>query len=301
MATIYSKKLTLASDTTGIIQSTITVSDTFVQKNSNVPIVMSAPSISFTNTTTDQIIDDVVGSYQTILSTIATNKATGLYLLDAETANRVAGDVKNAADLSTENATRVAQGVTLSSAIAAESAARAALLAAESAARVAAVADAQSLLDVEIAERIVADQLLDTKVTDSVSASNTALLTEVDNRIAGDLGNQVLLDSKYAQIMSSITDEASALVNSTSILQGKIDLQVAARVDGVNVQKTRVDGIVVSLGVDEVALLQTVAAYTAADVSIQTQITNLTNLFNGFNYNFNLLKTKVDNALTTST
>jgi hypothetical protein len=301
MATIYSKKLTLASDTTGIIQSTITVSDTFVQKNSNVPIVMSAPSISFTNTTTDQIIDDVVGSYQTILSTIATNKATGLYLLDAETANRVAGDVKNAADLSTENATRVAQGVTLSSAIAAESAARAALLAAESAARVAAVADAQSLLDAEIAARIVADQLLDTKVTDSVSAASTALLTEVDNRIAGDLGNQVLLDSKYAQIMSSITDEASALVNSTSILQGKIDLQVAARVDGVNVQKTRVDEIVVSLGVDEAALLQTVAAYTAADVSIQTQITNLTNLFNGFNYNFNLLKTKVDNALTTST
>jgi hypothetical protein len=301
MATIYSKKLTLASDTTGIIQSTITVSDTFVQKNSNVPIVMSAPSIGFTNTTTDQIIDDVVGSYQTILSTIATNKATGLYLLDAETANRVAGDVKNAADLSTENATRVAQGVTLSSAIAAESAARAALLAAESAARVAAVADAQSLLDAEIAARIVADQLLDTKVTDSVSASNTALLTEVDNRIAGDLGNQVLLDSKYAQIMSSITDEASALVNSKSILQGKIDLQVAARVDGVNVQKTRVDEIVVSLGVDEAALLQTVAAYAAADVSIQTQIDNLTNLFNGFNYNFNLLKTKVDNALTTST
>jgi hypothetical protein len=101
--------------------------------------------------------------------------------------------------------------------------------------------------------------------------------------------------------MSSITDEASALVNSKSILQGKIDLQVAARVDGVNVQKTRVDEIVVSLGVDEAALLQTVAAYTAADVSIQTQITNLTNLFNGFNYNFNLLKTKVDNALTTST
>jgi hypothetical protein len=301
MATIYSKKLTLASDTTGIIQSTITVSDTFVQKNSNVPIVMSAPSIGFTNTTTDQIIDDVVGSYQTILSTIATNKATGLYLLDAETANRVAGDVKNAADLSTENATRVAQGVTLSSAIAAESAARAALLAAESAARVAAVADAQSLLDAEIAARIVADQLLDTKVTDSVSAASTALLTEVDNRIAGDLGNQVLLDSKYAQIMSSITDEASALVNSKSILQGKIDLQVAARVDGVNVQKTRVDGIVVSLGVDEAALLQTVAAYAAADVSIQTQIDNLTNLFNGFNYNFNLLKTKVDNALTTST
>ena len=299
MATIYSNKLKLAS-ANGANTYEQTVSLTDVKHVSTLPFVVTAPNFKVTNSTTGNIVTDVVTDFKAKQATMAINMSTGLYLMATETATRLAADTANDALLAEEVTSRQAQGTQLSNDITASSTSRATLLSAETAFRVAAVADAQLLLDAEIADRAAGDAVIDAKITLDSNTSVALLLAEISARIAGDFSNQSVLDTKYSQINGLIATETEELAAAKVALETQVNVEVVAREAAVAVQKARVDAVFTSLNVDEAKLVETVAAYTAVDVSIQNQIANVTSQISAYNNNFNLLKTKVDNALTSA-
>jgi len=299
MALVYSNKLTLASSN-GLNKYEQTVSLTDVKNVSTHPFVVTAPSFKVTNNTTGNIVTDVVTDFKTKQATMAINKSTGLYLMATESATRLASDVANNALLAEEVASRQAQGTQLSNDITTSSTSRATLLSAEAALRVAAVAAAQVLLDAEIVARAAGDAVIDAKITLDSNTSVALLLAEISARIAGDFSNQAVLDTKYSQINGLIATETDELTAAKVALDAQVNAEVIAREAAVAVQKGLVDAVFTSLGVDEAKLVETVAAYSAVDVTIQNQITYLTSQINFYNINYNLLKTKVDNALTSA-
>lgn len=299
MATIYSNKLKLSS-ANGAKTYEQTVSPSDVKHVSTLPFVVTAPNFKVTNSTTGNIVTDVVTDFKAKQATMAINMSTGLYLMELETTNRSAADTSNNALLAEEVASRQAQGTQLSNDITASSTSRATLLSAETAFRVAAVAAAQLLLDAEIVARAAGDAVIDAKITTDSDSSVAALLAEISARIAGDFYNQSVLDTKYSQINGLIATETTDLAAAKLALEVQVNAEVVAREAAVAVQKTRVDNVFTSLGVDEAKLVETVAAYSAVDVTIQNQIANVTSQISTYNNNFNLLKTKVDNALTSA-
>ena len=297
MSAYKSSTLKLSSDQLGSNTYQVDINNLGVTETSTLPIVSTAKSFKFVNSS-GETVDDLVNEVISINQKIVNNKQTLLSKIQLEEERRKTHD-KNLNDtLDQEIADRKTAVKNLVSNLEIEKATREALINDEIKTRLMVVAQLNTSLNAEIVERKLELEnikaALQKEVADRVESINLEELARIDSKSS----LTYLFNSKYDDLKNLIDTNQKTQENAVDTITNLLKKEEETRTAELAVEKIRIDNLLLSFNIDEAKLTNVISSYSAADTDIMDRINGLTTSLSTLSSDLMNLKNIVVTALT---